>query len=253
MLKLVATLVAAASLTGSFAAPGTPAFPSTGAASITQQQGTEILAELRATRGLLERLTNSQATPSRSVTLTNRSGFELGSADAPLTMVEFVDLQCPFCREYATTVFEDIKKNWIDTGKLRYPTRDLPLDMHPHARNAARGARCSGEQGKFWDMHTRLLRNANLLSPEYIAKTADELGLDATSFSSCLASKRSDEAIERDIADAVKAGIRGTPTFVLGRSGGATLTGVLIVGAQPYSVFATKLNEPLTAGDPSSR
>ena len=67
-------------------------------------------------------------------------------------MVEFTDLQCPFCRQFMLTSFDEIKKNWIDTGKLRYISRDFPLDFHAQAMPAARAARCAGEQGKFWEM-----------------------------------------------------------------------------------------------------
>ena len=87
-------------------------------------------------------------------------------------MVEFTDLQCPFCRQFALTSFDEIKKNWIDTGKLRYISRDFPLDFHAQAMPAARAARCAGEQGKFWEMRLGLMRNANLLTPAYITKTA---------------------------------------------------------------------------------
>ena len=94
-------------------------------------------------------------------------------------MVEFTDLQCPFCRQFAITSFDEIKKNWIDTGKLRYISRDFPLDFHAQAMPAARAARCAGEQGKFWEMRLALVRNANLLTADYIKKTAADLKLDA--------------------------------------------------------------------------
>ena len=100
-------------------------------------------------------------------------------ADAPLTMIEFTDLECPFCRQYAATGFEEIRKAWIDTGRLRYLARDLPIDSHVHSLMAARAARCAGDQKRFWEMRTTLMKNANLLSPEFIGKTAEGLKLDS--------------------------------------------------------------------------
>src|SRR4029077_9170063 len=84
----------------------------------------------------------------------------------------------------------DIKKNWIDTGKLRYISRDFPLDFHAQAMPAARAARCAGEDGKFWEMRLALMRNANLLTPDYITKTAADLKLDAKAFAACAVSNK---------------------------------------------------------------
>jgi protein-disulfide isomerase len=213
-----------------------------------QQQNESILNELRAIRQLLERLSAPPPQP-QNAKLANLGGMILGQADAPLTMVEYSDLQCPFCREYAATAFDRIKKNWIDRGKLRYLARDVPLDaMHPHARIAARAARCSGEKGNFWGMRTTLMRNGNLLSADFISRTAAALKLDASIFGRCLQEKTFDAEIAADMNEAAAIGVRGTPTFVLGRTMGNTLEGVIIVGAQPYEAFDAKLKALLTAG-----
>src|SRR6188474_3866476 len=93
-----------------------------------QQMNEEMLKELRAIRMLLEKISSPQpSAPPQPQTgiVTNLKGYSLGRPDAPLTMVEFTDLQCPFCRQFATTAFDEIKKNWIDTGKLRYISRDF--------------------------------------------------------------------------------------------------------------------------------
>ena len=217
---------------------------------LTQQQvNEEILRELRAIRMTLEKMaTLQQAAPQAppqptSATITNLKGYLMGSPQAPLTMVEFTDLQCPFCREYAATTFEEIKKNWIDTGKLRYVSRDFPLDFHPYAMPAARAARCAGEQGKFWEMRMALMRNANLLSPGYIAKTAADLKLNAKSFADCTASTKYDAEIAAETAEGARIGVGGTPTFVIGRSMPDGVEGPMVVGALPYSAFDAKLKE----------
>ena len=209
---------------------------------ITQQQSEEMLKELRAIRQLLERITQPQP-PARPQTgkVTNLRGFALGKPDAPLTMVEFTDLQCPFCRQFVLTSFDEIKRNWIDTGKLRYISRDFPLDIHAQAMPAARAARCAGEQGKFWEMRLGLMRNANLLTADYITRTANDLTLDARTFAACTASPKYDAEILADIAEGTKLGVDGTPTFVIGRSNAAGIEGPIVVGALPYAQFDAKL------------
>jgi protein-disulfide isomerase len=245
---LLATVVAAvvASVT-TFAQ--TPAPPPQAAPQSLQQQNEEILRELRAIRMLLERLTTpqqqAQAQPA-TARITNLAGYAMGKADAPLTMVEFTDLQCPFCRAFMLTSFDNIKKNWIDTGKLRYISRDFPLaDLHAQAIPAARAARCAGEQGKFWEMRIALMRNANLLSPAYIAATAADLKLDTKAFSACSASTKFDAEIQSDMQDGARVNVAGTPTFVMGRTTGSSIEGPVLVGALPYAQFDAKLRQLL--------
>jgi protein-disulfide isomerase len=214
-----------------------------------QEQNEEMIKELRAIRQLLERLTQPQGPPQPQVArVSNLGGYSLGRPDAPLTMVEFTDLQCPYCRQFATTTFDELKRNWIDTGKLRYVSRDFPLEFHQQAMNAARAARCGGEQGKFWEVRWTLMRNANLLSPAFISKTASDLKLDTAAFAACTAGTKFDAAIQADIAEAVNVGITGTPSFVVGRTTPSGIEGTLIVGALQYSTFDAKLRQLLAAG-----
>src|SRR5690349_20585602 len=208
-----------------------------------QQQNEEILKELKAIRALLESvITPARPAPPATGRVTNLTGYALGSADAPLTMVEFTDLQCPYCRQFALSTFDELKKNWIDTGKLRYISRDFPLDvLHPLAITAARAARCAGEQGKFWEMRLALVRNANLLSADFIARTAAELKLDTKAFAACAATSKYDAAIRAETQEGAKLGIEGTPTFVIGRTTPDGIEGPMIVGALPYAQFDAKL------------
>jgi protein-disulfide isomerase len=214
-----------------------------------QQQNDEILKELRAIRMLLEKLTTPAGPAQPQVgRVTNLTGYVLGRPDAPLTMVEFTDLQCPFCRQFILTSFNDIKKNWIDTGKLRYISRDFPLDFHAQAMPAARAARCAGEEGKFWEMRLALMRNANLLTPDFITKTAGELKLDAKAFGACAISNKYDVLIQAEMTEGTKLGVGGTPTFVMGRTTAAAVEGPMMVGALPYAEFDAKL-KALLAGE----
>ncbi len=222
------------------------------APALSQQQlNEEMLKELRAIRMLLEKISSPQpSAPPQPQTgiVTNLKGYSLGRPDAPLTMVEFTDLQCPFCRQFALTSFDEIKKNWIDTGKLRYFSRDFPLDFHAQAMPAARAARCAGEQGKFWEMRLGLMRNANLLTPAYITRTAADLKLEPKAFEACAASAKYDAEIQAETAEGTKLGVSGTPTFVMGKTTATAVEGPIMIGALPYAMFDAKLKSLLGPG-----
>jgi len=216
---------------------------------VTQQQAEEMLKELRAIRQALERVSPppGQPAPERTATLNDLTGPVMGRPDAPLTLVEFTDLQCPYCNRFTTTTFEQLKAAYIDTGKVRFVSRDFPLDSHPQAIPAAKASRCAGEQGKFWEMRLALVRNATRLSPALITSTAEGLKLDMPAFAACTASPRYDADIKRDMDVALKAGIEGTPSFVLGKTTATGVEGVLVVGAQPFQVFDAKIKQLLGA------
>jgi protein-disulfide isomerase len=246
MMKFPRTLAAAVAVAMLTAAPSaqTPASQAPAPPLTQQQLNEEMLKELKAIRQLLEKISTPQGQPSpqpQTARVTNLKGYALGREDAPLTMVEFTDLQCPFCRQYMLTSFDEIKKNWIDTGKLRYISRDFPLDFHTQAMPAARAARCAGEQGKFWEMRLGLMRNANLLSPDYIRKTASDLKLDAKPFEECIASRKFDAEIQAETREGTALGVGGTPTFILGRTTATSVEGPVMVGALPYALFDQKL------------
>lgn len=83
----------------------------------------------------------------------------LGSATAPITVIEFTDFQCPFCQRHFQQTFDQIKLNYVDTGKVKYVLRDFPLGFHPHAQDAAVAANCGLEQSKYWEMHAEIFKN----------------------------------------------------------------------------------------------
>jgi protein-disulfide isomerase len=214
------------------------------------RQDEAILSELRAIRQLLEQLSGSLAPqrrqqPSKNVLLTDIKGESIGASDAPLTIVEFTDLQCPFCRRFAIGTFPEIKKNWIDTGKLRFVTRDFPLASHAQAMDAARAARCAGEQERFWEIRLALVRNADVLNREHMAKAAADVGLNQVAFSECMKSGKYDVAIRRDITLGRELGVSGTPSFVVGRPTADGIRGSLLVGALPYEEFNATLTSLL--------
>jgi protein-disulfide isomerase len=218
------------------------------AQGITAQQAEEMLKELRAIRQALERVTPPPGqAKDQPAKLTNLAGYSMGRADAPLTLVEFTDLQCPYCNRWTTQVFAQLKAAYIDTGMVRFVTRDFPLDFHPEALPAARAARCAGEQGKFWEMRDALVRGFKQLGAPFIMSTAEGLKLDMAAFKACASSTRFDAAITQDLNEGRAVNIEGTPTFVLGRTSPQGLDGVLIIGAQPFGVFDAKIKEMLAA------
>jgi protein-disulfide isomerase len=222
------------------------------AQGITSEQAEQILQELRAIRELLQRqpapAPPGPPPPSPRVTLPAASVYAMGREDAPLTLVEFTDLECPFCRQFHVTTFEQLKKNYIETGKLRFVTRDFPLDFHASARPAALAARCAGEQDRFWEMRHLLTVNASALSRDAMFAFARDLALDMDRFGACFSTDRHRAAIDRDIADAHAADVSGTPTFVLGKTRPQGFEGLRIVGAQPYAVFERQIKALL--GEP---
>lgn len=215
---------------------------------ITREQADEILSELRQIRQLLEKQgggTAANRPPEPTRAKLNMEGSQmLGSKDAPVTMVEFTDYQCPFCQRFHTTVFNELKKNYIDTGKVRFYSRDLPLDtMHPNAIRAAMAARCAAEQGQFWKLRDIMGANPDKLDMTSIMADAASLKMDTTAFKSCVESDKYKSAIQNDVLEAMKIGADGTPTFVIGKSTANGVDGEVLVGAQPYVAFDQKLKQ----------
>lgn len=168
-------------------------------------------------------------------------GAVLGKSSATVTIIEFTDYQCPFCSRHFTQTFGQIKKEYVDTGKVKYESRNFPLSFHPNAQKAAESAECALDQNKFWEMHDKLFTGQDAWSPQSTdeaAKTfkkyASELGLNAGTFATCLDSGAKADMIAKDTADGSAAGISGTPGFwVLGPGGKSQK----IEGAYPFASF----------------
>jgi len=212
---------------------------------ITRQQADEILNELRQIRQLLQQQQAKNAAPAPEQPARaklNLDGFQmLGSKAAPITVVEFTDYQCPFCQRFHVTTFSELKKNYIDTGKVRFYSRDMPLDFHANAMRAAQAARCANEQGKFWQLRDVMGANPDKLDLEHIVGFAADLKLDPAALRACVASEKYKEAVQADVMEAMKIGANGTPTFVVGKSTPEGVDGELLMGALPYVMFDQKL------------
>jgi protein-disulfide isomerase len=215
---------------------------------LTRQQGDQILQELRQIRQLLERQQAKPAAPQEDAPtkakIADLSAVPmLGSKSAPLTIVEYTDYQCPFCQRFHTTAFNDLKKAYIDTGKVRFFSKDMPLDFHSNAMRAAMAARCAGEQGKFWELRDTMGANPNSLDIEHIAGFAADLKLNTTALRACIDSGKYKEQVQNDVLEAMRIGANGTPTFIVGKSVANGVDGELLVGALPFQMFDLKLKE----------
>jgi protein-disulfide isomerase/plastocyanin len=160
-----------------------------------------------------------------------------GDANAPVTIIEFSDFECPFCGKYVSETYPQIVKDYIETGKVKYVFRDFPLDFHPSAQKAAEAAECAGEQGKYWEMHDVLFENQDALEVETLKMYAVSLGLDTAEFNSCLDSGAMAEEVKKDLADGQAYGVSGTPGFFI--------NGKLISGAQPFEAFKQEIEAAL--------
>ena len=213
---------------------------------ITRDQANAILTELKAIHQLLEKQAqagpNAQAQPQgpQKVSMKIEPGWQvMGRDDAPVTVVEFGDYQCPFCRKYHSATFADLKKNYIDTGKIRYVVRDFPLSFHANASNAALAARCAGEQGQtqFLAMRDFMLDTSADLALESITKYAGQAHLDMGRFQACMDAKKYSPDVQKDVAAANALGINATPSFVIGKTAKDQIDGVRIAGAMSYPAF----------------
>jgi protein-disulfide isomerase len=156
-----------------------------------------------------------------------------GPANAPVTIIEFSDYECPFCKRAEPTV-EQVVAAYPDKVRLVY--RHYPLPFHKTARPAAEAAACANAQGKFWEYHDKVFVAASL-DEASLKKIAGEVGLDQAKFDTCLANKEMAKAVDKDMADASAVGVRGTPAFFI--------NGRMISGAQPFEKFKVIIDEEL--------
>ena len=166
----------------------------------------------------------------------------IGAEDAPVSIIEFSDLQCPYCARYAAQTFPRLRAEYVDTGKVRYAVGDLPLPMHAKAMGAAIAARCAGEQGRFWEYRDALFRSRTALGAATYDRLAGEFGLDVPRFEACRNDPAQAERVRADMALARANGVVSTPAFVIGRLVDGEFRGEVVTGAKPYEYFAAKID-----------
>ena len=163
-----------------------------------------------------------------------------GEKDAPITIVEFSEYQCPYCKRYVDTTYGLLFEEYGD--KIRYIFHDYPLSFHPHAQILSEAARCAGDQGKYWEMHDVLFGDDR----EFIDKTnidedlsgfAKEIGIDSAQFNLCLEEGTFTKAVKDDFNLGSSLGVSGTPTFFV--------NGQMLVGAQPFEAFKALIDQQL--------
>lgn len=162
----------------------------------------------------------------------------LGSPEAPVTMVEFSDFECPFCGRFWRDTLPQLEVRYIRTGKVRFVYRDFPISaIHASAAKAAEAGACAHEQGKFWPYHDRLFQQQDALGIPNFKRWAAELGLDGVRFNECLDAGRYAGEVAKDYADGQAAGVNGTPTFFV--------NGRQVVGAVPLEQLAGVIDQAL--------
>lgn len=198
--------------------------------------------------------TTNSSTPSETTTtreidpnadiLDSTTTLYLGSEDAPITMIEFTDYQCPYCQRYFFGAFKEILEKYVATGKVKYVMKSLPLPFHSEARPAAYATFCAGEQNALWAMHKRLFMYQNEWAyddnpTKKFEDYAQEIGLDADSFASCMdtASKKYNDKMNEDSEFAGSYGLSGTPSFLVNKTP--------IIGAQAFEAFANVIDKAL--------
>ena len=173
-----------------------------------------------------------------------------GDPNAPLTIIEFSDFQCPFCSRFYSQTLPLLEENYIDTGKVKLVFKDLPLDnLHANARTAHIAAECADEQGKFWEYHDILFEKQSQwqrFSPSNLDTTltnfATGLGMQSTVFQACMNSQEIADEVNDDTLEAASSGTTGTPTFFIGNEENGY---VKMVGAQPFTAFKTMIDTKL--------
>jgi len=160
-----------------------------------------------------------------------------GDVNAPVTIVEFSDYECPYCARFYRETLGQIDEKYIKTGKVKLIYRDFPLGFHKDAQKAAEAAECAGEQGKYYEMHNLLFDKGVSGGSSSFKSYASEIGLDREEFDSCLDSGKMASEISKDVKDGQALGVRGTPAFFI--------NGKMISGAQPFAVFDAEIQAAL--------
>jgi protein-disulfide isomerase len=175
--------------------------------------------------------------PVRRVDVSTDGDPSIGPKDAPVTIIEFSDYQCPYCQVWYKQVYQQLLASY--PNKILFVYRDLPLPSHPEALPAAEAADCAGEQGAYWKYHDALFGQQYGLNRAAYEQYATDLGLDKKAFAACLDSHRYKDEVQADANDAARIGISGTPSFVV--------NGRILIGALPFSEFKTVIDEELAA------
>ncbi len=175
---------------------------------------------------------NTAPAPSGTVPVVSDDDHIRGNKNAPVTLIEYSDFQCPYCGAFEPTL-ESVMTKYKDQVRLVY--RHFPLSFHPNALPAAIASECASEQGKFWEFHDAMFKNQDALNDDFYKKLAGDNKLNVTKFNDCFSNKKYEKKIQDEAAAGGAAGVNGTPgTFVIGKDGSATP----ITGAVPEATLS---------------
>ncbi len=211
-------------------------------------------AELAEIKQLLQR--GQRPAPAPSGPNVKGKNFDLGDNPvkgddgARVALLEFTDYQCPFCYRHTVQTQPQIQREYIDSGKIRFVSLDMPIaNLHPLAFKASEASHCAEDQGKFWEMRDRLFANQKTLEPWNAH--AEALNLDVAQYEQCLNSGKYADAVRADMAESRKAGASGTPSFVVGLvddEDPRKVQGLTFIrGAQSFAAFKVALDDALSA------
>ena len=212
------------------------------------------LAEIKRLLREAPRAAPSGAAAFRPADLTVGNSAILGDEDATVTVFGFSNYECPFCGRHATTVFPEIVKNYVETGKVRIIMRENPIQsIHPKAMAAANAALCAGEQGEYWEMHDLIFSDSKKIGVPDLKAHAISLELDEGPFNACLDSQKFANQIRNDLAEASRLGISGTPSFVIGLTNKQDSNKVRVTkylrGAKSYADFQVAIEDLLASAN----
>jgi protein-disulfide isomerase len=181
----------------------------------------------------------------------------IGDPAAPVTMIEYSDFQCPYCALFHARTFPKIKAKYIDSGQLRFIHRHLPLPAHRLAVTAAEAAACAGDQGLYWILTDLMFSRASCLECQGVVELSKAVPLDRGRFEECVSSERHRPEIDQDIAAAKALNLRGTPTFIVGRTTTTGVKGIAFEGARAFEEFESRidriLGQPIAAAESRDR
>jgi len=165
-----------------------------------------------------------------------------GDLNAPVTIIEFSDFECPYCARFFEQTLPLIEENYVDTGKVKLIYMHFPLGFHQNAQMAGEASECAAEQGKFWEMHDKIFENFDSLNNDIYLTFAGELNLDVNKFNTCLDSGKYEQKVKDELALGQEWGVSGTPGFFIGNEEEGF---VLVEGALPYSNFEAIIEQEL--------
>ncbi|WP_447974563.1 DsbA family protein [Nitrospira sp. Kam-Ns4a] len=178
--------------------------------------------------------------------LVRDDGRSRGNPQAPVTIIEYSDFTCGFCLKFFRETWPKLLATYIETGRVRFIYRDYPRAAQGPAVEAALAARCAGDQGQYWSMHDQLFGNGARVGPADLLRYAKAVRLNLAAFTRCLEERRYVEAIFQDREEGVDVGFRGTPGFLLIRTGADGRHKIVAIpGAFPYEVFQEQIERLL--------